>query len=75
MMSNAPTLAEVQGILQTLSRAAENCDAATYRHALDRALVYDVTDEQIIDAYRWGCERRRTGPSPDFNAWCQPHRH
>jgi len=73
-MTHSPSPVEVQSIMQTLSTAARDNDPATYRHALDLALVYELTDEQIVDAYRWGWKSAPHRPTPDFDAWARPIR-
>ncbi len=49
-----PTIAQVTEALDMLSLTAKSSDHAGYRAALDDARRIGVTDEQILDAYRWG---------------------
>lgn len=50
---SAPTIAEILGTLDELAAAVRDRDEARHRKAYALAVKQDITDEQIIDAYRW----------------------
>ena len=59
------TLFEVQQGLDELSAAARADQLDEYRRALDQAHRLALTDDQILDSYRWG--RRGLGAA-DFDS-------
>ena len=58
--------------LDPLAAAARSGDVEAYRAQLARAHRAQLTEEQILDCYRWG--RRGMGAHPDFDHHGEPHR-
>lgn len=64
MKSNQPNLSEFMRALDDLAAAAASGDVERYRQALDTTSARQATEEQTLDAYRWG---RRTMDAADFD--------
>lgn len=60
-----PPIADVVAALDALAAAARRPDRDGYLAALQRARGVDVTEAQILDAYRWG--RRGMGATDLFD--------
>lgn len=64
MSTDQPNLGGLMRALDDLAAAAAGGDVEHYRAALGVAHTQQATEEQILDAYRWG---RRTKSAADFD--------
>lgn len=67
-----PSIADVVAALDALAAAARDTDREAYLAALGLADAVQATEEQVLDAYRWG--RRGMGPTDLFDHRGDPHR-
>lgn len=65
----SPSLGAVQRTLDALAAAARADDISSYRDALAEADRVALTDERVLDSYRWG--RRGLGAA-DFDERGEP---
>lgn len=68
----APSIGDVVAALDALAAAARKTDRDAYLAALERADALSATEEQVLDAYRWG--RRGMGSTELFDHRGEPGR-
>lgn len=67
-MITTPTIGQVLATLDELAAAVRNNNAPRYRRALQAAARQEISQEQILDAYRWGRCHRLDAGGPSFTA-------